>query len=141
MKKLFLNKGKDESLRRYHPWVFSGAVHHIEGNPQEGELVEVYTINNEFLAIGHWQIGSIAVRMLTFDDTAIDEAFFEQYSHIWRRLDIIESEFNLIARDEHPLGYLRTNVTLQQFDRFYETFGVIEGDGMYLAPKDRVNVW
>ena len=69
------------------------------------------------------------------------EAFFEQYSHIWRRLDIIESEFNLIARDEHPLGYLRTNVTLQQFDRFYETFGVIEGDGMYLAPKDRVNVW
>ena len=76
MKTLYLHKGKDESLRRYHPWVFSGAVHHIEGNPQEGELVRVLTNDGEFIALGHWQIGSIAVRVLSFEDRPIDHDFW-----------------------------------------------------------------
>ena len=76
MKTLYLHKGKDESLRRYHPWVFSGAVHHIEGNPQEGDLVRVVTHEGEFVAVGHWQIGSIAVRILSFEDRSIDHDFW-----------------------------------------------------------------
>lgn len=78
MKNLYLNKGKDESLRRYHPWVFSGAVNHIDGKLQEGDLVRVLTHDGSFIAIGHWQIGSIAVRVLTFEDEPIDRRFWVQ---------------------------------------------------------------
>ncbi|MBP5514136.1 MAG: class I SAM-dependent rRNA methyltransferase [Bacteroidaceae bacterium] len=78
MKNLYLNKGKDESLRRYHPWVFSGAVNHIDGKLQEGDLVRVLTHDSSFIAIGHWQIGSIAVRVLTFEDEPIDRRFWVQ---------------------------------------------------------------
>lgn len=76
MKNLYLNKGKDESLRRYHPWVFSGAVNHIEGKANEGDLVRVLSHNGDFVAVGHWQIGSIAVRVLSFEDEPIDHAFW-----------------------------------------------------------------
>lgn len=78
MKNLYLNKGKDESLRRYHPWVFSGAVNHIDGKLQEGDLVRVLTHDGSFIAIGHWQIGSIAVRVLSFEDEPIDHRFWVQ---------------------------------------------------------------
>jgi len=76
MKTLYLHKGKDESLKRYHPWVFSGAVHHMEGNPQEGDLVRVVNNEGSFIAVGHWQIGSIAVRVLSFEDRPIDHGFW-----------------------------------------------------------------
>ena len=76
MKNLYLLKNKEESLRRFHPWVFSGAVQRIEGQPQEGERLRVLTSQGEFIAIGHWQIGSIAVRVLTFEDEPIDRAFW-----------------------------------------------------------------
>ncbi len=76
MKNLYLLKNKEESLRRFHPWVFSGAVGRIEGKPQEGERVRVLTAQGEFIAIGHWQIGSIAVRVLTFEDEPIDHSFW-----------------------------------------------------------------
>ena len=73
---LYLKRGKEDSLRRFHPWVFSGAVHHIDGTPEEGDLVRVLSSEGEFIAVGHWQIGSIAVRVLTFSDVDIDEAFW-----------------------------------------------------------------
>ena len=76
MKNLYLLKNKEESLRRFHPWVFSGAVQRIEGLPQEGERVRVLTSQGEFIAIGHWQIGSIAVRVLTFEDEPVDRQFW-----------------------------------------------------------------
>lgn len=76
MTNLYLNKGKEESLRRYHPWVFSGAVHHIEGEPKEGDLVRVLTHDGTFIAVGHWQIGSIAVRVLSFLDEKINHQFW-----------------------------------------------------------------
>lgn len=76
--KVFLKPRKEESLLRFHPWVFSGAIQSIEGTPQEGELVEVYGANNHFLAIGHYQIGSIAVRILSFKPCAIDAAFWKE---------------------------------------------------------------
>lgn len=64
-------------MRRFHPWVFSGAIHHAEGELEEGDLVKVITGDGEFIAVGHWQIGSIAVRVLSFRDIAIDQTFWQ----------------------------------------------------------------
>lgn len=66
MLKVFLKKGRDESLRRFHPWVFSGAIADIQGTPAEGDLVAVYSAEGDYLASGHYQVGSIAVRVLSF---------------------------------------------------------------------------
>ena len=81
-KDLYLKKGKEESLERFHPWIFSGAVHHVEGNPEEGEVVRVLTADGRFVAVGHWQIGSIAVRVLDFEDREIDADYWT------RRLEV-----------------------------------------------------
>ena len=75
-KKIFLKKGKESSLERFHPWVFSGAVAYADKNIAEGEIVEVYTANKEFIAVGHFQIGSIAVRVLSFDQQEINHDFW-----------------------------------------------------------------
>ena len=73
-----LRRGKAESLKRYHPWVFSGAIDRCDGKPQEGDLVRVVSHEGEVLGYGHCQIGSIAVRMLTFGDETVDAAFWQQ---------------------------------------------------------------
>jgi len=78
MKSIFLKRGKEESLKRFHPWVFSGAIHHMSEEPKEGEKVMVYTSDNEYIATGHFQIGSIMVRVLTFTDEPIDQSFYER---------------------------------------------------------------
>ena len=75
---VILRKGKEESLKRFHPWIFSGAVHHVEGAPAEGDIVEVLNNEGRFVALGHWQIGSIAVRVLTFKRQKIDAKFWEK---------------------------------------------------------------
>ena len=77
-KTVHLKKGKEESLGRFHPWVFSGAIHHIDGRPEEGDVVRVVSADGKFLAVGHIQIGSIAVRVLSFDDITIDRSFWKQ---------------------------------------------------------------
>ena len=77
MDKIYLKKGREESLLRFHPWVFSGAVAQIVGNPAEGDLVGVFSSSGEFLAEGHFQIGSIAVRILSFSADASKPSFFE----------------------------------------------------------------
>jgi 23S rRNA (cytosine1962-C5)-methyltransferase len=74
--KIVLKSGKDQSPRRYHPWIFSGAIKKIYGTPVEGDLVEVYDNKDEFLAIGHYQPGSIAVRILSFTRVEPDIDFF-----------------------------------------------------------------
>lgn len=73
-----LNKGKEQSLKRFHPWVFSGAIQKITDKVQEGDLVRVVSADHEFLGIGHCQIGSIAVRILSFQDRPIDREFWKQ---------------------------------------------------------------
>lgn len=76
MKKIFLKKNKDESLKRFHPWVFSGAIERMDDGIDEGELVRVFNAAGQYVATGHYQIGSIAVRVLTFDDEDIDSRFW-----------------------------------------------------------------
>ncbi len=75
-KKIILKKGKEESLKRFHPWVFSGAIAKMDNDIEEGDLVSVYTSAGDFIAVGHFQIGSIAVRVLDFAQRVIGEDFF-----------------------------------------------------------------
>ncbi len=99
MYRIYLKPGKEESLKRFHPWVFSGAIARMDGEPEEGEVVEVYTAQKEFIAKGHFQIGSIAVRVLTFrQDEAIDAGFWR------RRLDIalqMRRSIGLVGREDN----------------------------------------
>ncbi|MDL2304540.1 class I SAM-dependent rRNA methyltransferase [Bacteroides sp. OttesenSCG-928-D19] len=76
--KIYLKPKKEESLLRFHPWVFSGAVASTEGKPTEGDLVEIYSSDNRFLGIGHCQIGSIVVRVLSFKPATIDVSFWTE---------------------------------------------------------------
>lgn len=77
-KKVFLKPGKEESLKRFHPWIFSGAISKFEQEPEEGEVVEVYTSSKEYIATGHFQIGSIAVRVLSFAPYEINRDFWKE---------------------------------------------------------------
>lgn len=77
-KNVILQRGKEESLKRFHPWIFSGAVMNLEGNPEEGDVVTVLDSQHNFLCQGHWQVGSIAVRVLTFEQEPIDDAFWQK---------------------------------------------------------------
>lgn len=76
-KTVHLKKGKEESLKRFHLWIFSGAIHHLDKDISEGEIVRVVTFMGDFIAIGHYQIGSIAVRVLSFQDIHVDETFWK----------------------------------------------------------------
>ena len=71
-----MKKGKEESLKRFHPWIFSGAVANVDEGVEEGELVRVITASGDFIAVGMFQIGSIAVRVLSFRDVEIDAEFW-----------------------------------------------------------------
>ena len=74
--RVVLKSGKDQSVRRLHPWVFSGAIKKIYGDPAEGDLVNIYDNKDEFLASGHYQVGSIAVRIISFDESEISPEFW-----------------------------------------------------------------
>lgn len=87
-KKVFLKPGKEDSLRRFHPWVFSGALERVEGEPEEGEVVDVYTSKKEFIACGHYQIGSIAVRVLSFKQETIDADFWKRRLQVAKDLRV-----------------------------------------------------
>jgi len=107
-KRIYLNPKKEESLKRFHPWVFSGAIHHADGNPEEGENVEIFDSNNRFLATGHCQIGSIAVRILTFKQEKIDAAFWEKRIasafQLRRQLGLVDNPNNTVYRLIHGEG-------------------------------------
>ena len=107
-KLLILRKGKEESLKRFHPWIFSGAVHHIEGDPVEGDIVEVLNSEGRFVALGHWQIGSIAVRVLTFKRQKIDAEFWKKrLSSAWdvrRSIGVAGTSYNNMYRLVHGEG-------------------------------------
>lgn len=77
-KQIQLKKGKEESLLRFHPWIFSGAIARMDKDIEEGETVRVITSNGSFIAVGHYQIGSIAIRVMSFEDRNIDAAFWNE---------------------------------------------------------------
>ena len=110
MKTIILRKGKEESLGRFHPWIFSGAIHHSEGSSalEEGDIVEVLSSDGRFLAIGHWQIGSIAVRVLTFKRQHIDQTFWQKRLatalDVRRTIGVAGREDNDIYRLVHGEG-------------------------------------
>ena len=107
-KKLYLKPGKEESLKRFHPWVFSGAIAKIEGEPEEGEVVDVYTSKKEFIACGHFQIGSIAVRVLTFRQEEINHDFWKHRLEVAldlrRSLGLVDNPENNTYRLVHGEG-------------------------------------
>jgi len=77
-KNIYLKHRKEESLKRFHPWVFSGAIHHMDEGIAEGDTVRVITADGNCIAVGHYQLGTITVRVLSFDDIAIDDGFWQQ---------------------------------------------------------------
>ena len=97
-KRIYLKRGKEESLQRFHPWVFSGAIHRIEDGIEEGDLVSVFSASGDHIGNGHYQIGSIAVRILDFSDKAIDESFFverlSQALNMRRALNLMRPDNN-----------------------------------------------
>jgi 23S rRNA (cytosine1962-C5)-methyltransferase len=75
-KNIYLKRGKEESLLRFHPWIFSGAIHHTDEGIEEGDTVRVISSKGNFIAVGHYQIGSITVRVLSFRDIVVDDEFW-----------------------------------------------------------------
>lgn len=108
-KRVILRRGKEESLQRFHPWVFSGAIARMD-NVDEGDLVSVYSHDGTLVGNGHYQVGSIAVRMLCFDDSEINEAFF---------VDRLTQAFKL----RQALNLMRTD---------NNSFRLVHGEGDFL---------
>ena len=84
-KKITLRRGKEESLKRFHPWVFSGAIATADDTIEEGDIVSVFAADGTHIGNGHYQVGSIMVRILAWGDTAIDDDFYaERLAQAWR---------------------------------------------------------
>lgn len=107
-KKIYLKKGKEESLMRFHPWLFSGAIAKIDKDVNEGDVVRVFNSEGIFIALGHYQIGSIAVRILSFNDVLIDSSYWQSrlQSAIDMRvkLGIADNQYNNTYRLVHGEG-------------------------------------
>ena len=107
-KKVYLKRGKEESLKRFHPWIFSGAIQKADGGLEEGEVVRVITSEGDFIAVGHYQIGSIAVRVLSFSDVDIDDMFWqsrlESAFQMRRSIGIVDDPHNNTYRLVHGEG-------------------------------------
>ena len=100
--KIILKQGKEQSIMRMHPWIFSGAIKKIEGNPAEGDCVEVFSSEKDFLAMGHYQIGSIAVRIFSFQQAPAGNEFWkykiEQAFKLRSSLDLTDSNATNVYR-------------------------------------------
>lgn len=120
-KKVYLKPGKEESLKRFHPWVFSGAIHRIEGEPEEGEVVNVYTSKNEFIAMGHFQIGSIAVRVISFLEEEINKDFWKRKLAIAydlrKRIGLADNPTNNTFRLVHGEGDNLPGLIIDIYDK------------------------
>jgi 23S rRNA (cytosine1962-C5)-methyltransferase len=138
--KIVLKSGKDQSLKRFHPWVFSGALKKIYGQVAEGDLVAVYSNKDEFLGIGHYQVGSIAVRIVSFNETEPDYKFWKnkiQKAWEYRQSlgfgkDAATNVFRIIHAEGDGLPGLIVD--------FYKGMAVLQmhSVGMYLIRNDLV---
>lgn len=108
MKTIILRKGKSASLKRYHPWIFSGAISKMDSNIQEGDLVRVVDETANFLALGHYEKGSIAVRILSFNDRDIDSKFWDERIYeafkLRKTLGLVDQNDNNMYRLVHGEG-------------------------------------
>ena len=139
---VYLRKGKEESLMRRHPWIFSGAIDHIKAEDEseitEGALVEIYTRTGDFIALGHYQIGSIAVRVLTFDKEPIDQAWWNRRIavayDVRRTLGLTDNPDTDCYRLVHGEGDGLPGLVVD----IYGTVAVVQchSVGMYLARQD-----
>lgn len=98
MKQIRLKPGKEDSISRHHPWVFSGAIASMDKDIEEGDLVQVLTHKGEIAGTGHFQIGSITVRILEFGDKPVTDAFYEQRLLAAFRLRQV---LNLVRKDNN----------------------------------------
>ncbi len=107
-KSIHLKKGKEDSLKRFHPWIFSGAINYMDEGIAEGEVVRIFTFSGDFIAIGHYQIGSIAVRVLSFSDVDIDREFWhsrlQSALDLRKNLGLIDNPANTTYRLVHGEG-------------------------------------
>jgi len=103
-----LKSGKEQSLQRFHPWVFSGAIHEIRGRVEEGDVVEVVSSRNEFLAMGHCQVGSIAVRIFSFEKVEPDFIFWkdklDRALDVRKKLGLVDNATTNVYRLVHGEG-------------------------------------
>ncbi len=136
--KIVLKSGKDQSLKRFHPWIFSGAIKKIYGPLNEGDLVVVYSNKDEFLGIGHYQIGSIAVRIVSFKETVPDYEFWKnKIERAWdlrKSLGFTENEETNVFRLIHAEGDGMPGLIAD----FYNGTVVLQmhSVGMFLIRKD-----
>ncbi len=137
-KKVYLKPGKEESLKRFHPWVFSGAIARIEGEPYEGEVVDVYTSGKEFIACGHYQVGSITVRVLSFKQETIDRDFWIRRLRVAKdlrvSLQLIGNPQNNTYRLVHGEGDNLPGLIIDVYDR--TAVMQAHSAGMHLNRKD-----
>lgn len=138
---LILAKGKEASLKRFHPWVFSGAIRKTEGIPQEGDLVRVLAHDGEFLGLGHYQKSSIAVRILNFKDAQPDEAWWiskiSQALHLRQVAGLSGSPGTNVFRLVHGEGDLLPGLIID----YYAGMAVVQAHsaGMYFALDKIIN--
>lgn len=116
-----LRAGKEESLLRFHPWVFSGAIQSMSGQPDEGDVVEVVDSRGEFLGRGHYQIGSIAVRILTFEPRDIDLDFYKERLRaaldVRRSIGLLDGDYNDTCRLVHGEGDYLPGLVIDLYGR------------------------
>ena len=121
MKHLLLKKGKEESLLRFHPWIFSGAIQQTAESLEEGEVVRVLTNNGDFIAVGHYQIGSIAVRVLSFRDVEIDDHFWharlESALRMRQSIGVVDNPQNNTYRLVHGEGDLLPGLVIDIYGK------------------------
>ena len=137
---IHLRRGKEESLLRRHPWIFSGAIESVryDGNEiPEGALVDVYTRSGDFIARGHYQIGSIAVRVLTFEQEPIDAAWWQRMIStaldVRRTLGLTDAPDTTCYRLVHGEGDSLPGLVVD----IYDTTAVIQCCLLYTSPSPR----
>lgn len=138
--KIVLKSGKDQSMKRFHPWVFSGAIKKMYGPVSEGDLVTVYSNKDEFLGIGHYQIGSIAIRIVSFKEVIPDDNFWKEKIEIaWKlrkKLGYTENTETNVYRLIHAEGDGMPGLIID----FYNGTAVMQmhSIGMYLIREKLV---
>jgi 23S rRNA (cytosine1962-C5)-methyltransferase len=136
--KIVLKSGKDQSVMRFHPWVFSGAIKKIYGDPAEGDVVDVYDNKDTFLGVGHYQPSSIAVRILAFENIPLDEGFFRNRIRsaveYRRKLGLIDNSNINVYRLVHAEGDNLPGLIID----FYNGVAVMQmhSVGMYRMRKE-----